>query len=413
MKPAPDGDTHADRHAAADRRRRSASPPPARSCSACCPASSCASPTSATSPAPSAADGSGRAPPTTSARPIATPAGRSRSRRFMELALYGDARLLHRPAAGGPAGAATSSRRRRSGRCSAPSSPASSTPSGSGSAARPVHGRRRRRRPGHARPRGARRRAGVRRRAALRRRRGRRRRSAARTPPASSRVPTLPDGPIDGVVLANELLDNLPFRLAVFDGGWREAFVADGADGRSPRCCRRRSTRCRPCCRPRPPHGARAPLQDAAAALGGRRPAAIVRRGPGRGRRLRRGRRRPSWRAARGASGCAPTAATSAAAHYLADPGDAGHHRRRRPRPAARSPTPCARQAAVPAALRASTSWSRRAGGRGRRRRRAPDLAALTMRSRVARGRGAARPGRARRLHRPRVGCRDRSTGAR
>ena len=38
----------------------------------------------------------------------------------------------------------------------------------------------------------------------------------------------LPPGPIDGVILANELLDNLPFRLAVFDGAWREAFVADG-----------------------------------------------------------------------------------------------------------------------------------------------------------------------------------------
>lgn len=40
---------------------------------------------------------------------------------------------------------------------------------------------------------------------------------------------TMPPGPFDGVVLANELLDNLPFRLAVYDGRWREAFViADG-----------------------------------------------------------------------------------------------------------------------------------------------------------------------------------------
>jgi SAM-dependent MidA family methyltransferase len=30
------------------------------------------------------------------------------------------------------------------------------------------------------------------------------------------------------VVLANELLDNLPFRLFVFDGKWKEAFVAFG-----------------------------------------------------------------------------------------------------------------------------------------------------------------------------------------
>jgi SAM-dependent MidA family methyltransferase len=38
----------------------------------------------------------------------------------------------------------------------------------------------------------------------------------------------LPDGPLSGVVIANELLDNLPFRLAVFDGGWREVAVSTG-----------------------------------------------------------------------------------------------------------------------------------------------------------------------------------------
>ncbi len=42
----------------------------------------------------------------------------------------------------------------------------------------------------------------------------------------------LPDGPFDGVVIANELLDNLPFRLAVYDDGWREAFVTELDDGR-------------------------------------------------------------------------------------------------------------------------------------------------------------------------------------
>lgn len=41
----------------------------------------------------------------------------------------------------------------------------------------------------------------------------------------------LPEGPFDGVIIANELLDNLPFRLAVFDDGWREAFVAATEDG--------------------------------------------------------------------------------------------------------------------------------------------------------------------------------------
>jgi SAM-dependent MidA family methyltransferase len=41
----------------------------------------------------------------------------------------------------------------------------------------------------------------------------------------------LPDGEITGVVLANELLDNLPFRLLVGDGQWREAWVTH-QDGR-------------------------------------------------------------------------------------------------------------------------------------------------------------------------------------
>ena len=41
----------------------------------------------------------------------------------------------------------------------------------------------------------------------------------------------LPAGPVAGVVIANELLDNLPFRLAVFDGEWREALVEVARDG--------------------------------------------------------------------------------------------------------------------------------------------------------------------------------------
>jgi SAM-dependent MidA family methyltransferase len=76
----------------------------------------------------------------------------------------------------------------------------------------------------------------------------------------------LPDEPFDGVVIANELLDNLPFRLAVFDSGWREAFVDLGADGRF---VERLSTRFDPVPRFLPPtgsFGARAPLVDRAAA---------------------------------------------------------------------------------------------------------------------------------------------------
>lgn len=41
----------------------------------------------------------------------------------------------------------------------------------------------------------------------------------------------MPDDRFIGVVIANELLDNMPFRLAVFDGGWREAVVEECEDG--------------------------------------------------------------------------------------------------------------------------------------------------------------------------------------
>jgi SAM-dependent MidA family methyltransferase len=37
--------------------------------------------------------------------------------------------------------------------------------------------------------------------------------------------------PFDGVIVANELLDNLPFRLAVHDGSWQEAYVAVSGSG--------------------------------------------------------------------------------------------------------------------------------------------------------------------------------------
>lgn len=53
----------------------------------------------------------------------------------------------------------------------------------------------------------------------------------ANHPDGVTAVASLPSEPIVGVIIANELLDNLPFRLAVFDGGWREAVVHVGADG--------------------------------------------------------------------------------------------------------------------------------------------------------------------------------------
>jgi SAM-dependent MidA family methyltransferase len=54
----------------------------------------------------------------------------------------------------------------------------------------------------------------------------------SRHPEGIESVASMPVREIDGVVIANELLDNLPFRLAVFDAGWREAFIDIGSDGR-------------------------------------------------------------------------------------------------------------------------------------------------------------------------------------
>ena len=76
----------------------------------------------------------------------------------------------------------------------------------------------------------------------------------------------LPGEPFDGVVLANELLDNLPFRLAVFDGAWREAFVVQLDDGS---LVERLSAPFDPtpaCLPTSAPHGARAPIHEAASA---------------------------------------------------------------------------------------------------------------------------------------------------
>jgi len=75
---------------------------------------------------------------------------------------------------------------------------------------------------------------------------------------------TMPDGPITGVVLANELLDNLPFRLFVFDGSWMEAFVAQASGGQFVEVLR--TPDLIPSCLPQTaPLGSRAPIQDAAA----------------------------------------------------------------------------------------------------------------------------------------------------
>jgi SAM-dependent MidA family methyltransferase len=83
-------------------------------------------------------------------------------------------------------------------------------------------------------------------------------------PPAVESRAELPAGPIDGVVLANELLDNLPFRLAVFDGAWREAYVAEGPEGAFIEKLAAPLDPVPAVLPARPAHGARAPLQDGA-----------------------------------------------------------------------------------------------------------------------------------------------------
>ena len=72
-------------------------------------------------------------------------------------------------------------------------------------------------------------------------------------------------GPINGVVIANELLDNLPFRLAVFDGGWREIVVSVGRDSEFVESTTHTGDEWSwlPIVAP---HGARLPIQDHAAA---------------------------------------------------------------------------------------------------------------------------------------------------
>lgn len=49
-------------------------------------------------------------------------------------------------------------------------------------------------------------------------------------------VDEMPPGMLTGVVIANELLDNIPFRLAVFDGGWREAAITTAPGGSLVEC---------------------------------------------------------------------------------------------------------------------------------------------------------------------------------
>lgn len=86
-----------------------------------------------------------------------------------------------------------------------------------------------------------------------------------RHPDTVTSVAGLPAALGAGVVIANELLDNLPFRLAVFDGAWREAFVTT-TGGTYAEVLSAPLDPVPSFLPDRAPHGARVPLQDRAAA---------------------------------------------------------------------------------------------------------------------------------------------------
>jgi SAM-dependent MidA family methyltransferase len=83
-------------------------------------------------------------------------------------------------------------------------------------------------------------------------------------PPGVESRGDLPDGPFDGVIIANELLDDVPFRLCVFDGSWREAFVTATADGTFGEVLSAPFDPLPAALPLEPAHGSRAPLHDAA-----------------------------------------------------------------------------------------------------------------------------------------------------
>lgn len=75
-------------------------------------------------------------------------------------------------------------------------------------------------------------------------------------------VAAMPTEPFVGVILANELLDNLPLRLLVMDGEWREAFVVARPDGSFGEVLRSVEL---PVELPVAAHGSRVPVQQQAA----------------------------------------------------------------------------------------------------------------------------------------------------
>ena len=79
-------------------------------------------------------------------------------------------------------------------------------------------------------------------------------------------VAEMPAGPISGVIVANELLDNIAFRLFVNDGGWREAYVISRPDGTFGEILFQANDLDQLVLPSGAPHGARLPVQGAAAA---------------------------------------------------------------------------------------------------------------------------------------------------
>ncbi len=74
-------------------------------------------------------------------------------------------------------------------------------------------------------------------------------------------VDAMPPGPVTGVVIANELLDNVAFRLFVMDSGWREAYVIGQSDGTFAEVLRASPDVATLGLPSSAPHGARVPVQ--------------------------------------------------------------------------------------------------------------------------------------------------------
>jgi SAM-dependent MidA family methyltransferase len=67
----------------------------------------------------------------------------------------------------------------------------------------------------------------------------------------------MPQSVEHGVIVANELFDNLPFELWVFDGGWRQSHIIQQGDGFAETLHNADVPACLPS---RVPHGSRAPI---------------------------------------------------------------------------------------------------------------------------------------------------------